>query len=97
MRLGPCLTATLAFAAAPLVGQSAGLWHYTATAPISFFRVTPLGTVVVATADRFEGLDPAAGTIIWARDDLKNLKLSRSEEHTSELQSRVDLVCRLLL
>src|SRR2546426_5230072 len=130
MRLGPCLTATLAFAAAPLVGQSAGLWHYTATAPISFFRVTPLGTVVVATADRFEGLDPAAGTIIWARDDLKNLKLSnyaaigqspfatvrvggrvelidlatgatkwrmRSEEHTSELQSPCNLVCRLLL
>src|SRR5207247_11447387 len=25
------------------------------------------------------------------------LKSSRSEEHTSELQSRVDLVCRLLL
>src|SRR5207247_8384916 len=28
--------------------------------------------------------------------DLENL-LGRSEEHTSELQSRVDLVCRLLL
>src|SRR6266536_6504302 len=26
-----------------------------------------------------------------------SLPLSRSEEHTSELQSRVDLVCRLLL
>src|SRR5213594_214395 len=98
MRLGPCLTATLAFAAAPLVGQSAGLWHYTATAPISFFRVTPLGTVVVATADRFEGLDPAAGTIIWARDDLKNLKLSndaaigQSPFATVRVGGRVELI-----
>src|SRR5438105_9711024 len=32
-------------------------------------------------------------------DALKGLRnaLARSEEHTSELQSRVDLVCRLLL
>src|SRR5207247_7288710 len=28
---------------------------------------------------------------------LETLQLVRSEEHTSELQSRVDLVCRLLL
>src|SRR5207247_10421588 len=27
----------------------------------------------------------------------KDMSLKRSEEHTSELQSRVDLVCRLLL
>ena len=76
MRFGTGLTATLVFAAAPLVAQSAGVWRYTATTPISFFRVTSLGTVVVATADRLEGLDPAAGTVIWARDDLKNLELS---------------------
>src|SRR5438105_4857052 len=30
------------------------------------------------------------------RDELRR-RISRSEEHTSELQSRVDLVCRLLL
>src|SRR5438105_7752882 len=29
--------------------------------------------------------------------DYVGLELPRSEEHTSELQSRVDLVCRLLL
>src|SRR5699024_11674422 len=29
--------------------------------------------------------------------DRANLGMSRSEEHTSELQSRFDLVCRLLL
>src|SRR5699024_12163555 len=47
---------------------------------------------------------PSAGTItldgqdIWqlaAKDFAK--KVARSEEHTSELQSRFDLVCRLLL
>src|SRR5207247_10602413 len=38
-----------------------------------------------------------------ARDDVRRLRArhpaqrGRSEEHTSELQSRVDLVCRLLL
>src|SRR5438105_7814608 len=31
------------------------------------------------------------------RAELVALRLRRSEEHTSELQSRVDLVCRLLL
>src|SRR5207247_10026518 len=31
------------------------------------------------------------------RDVLRLLGVHRSEEHTSELQSRVDLVCRLLL
>src|SRR3712207_8529506 len=34
----------------------------------------------------------------WREDDVDNLcKLARSEEHTSELQSRQYLVCRLLL
>ena len=33
----------------------------------------------------------------YARNNLKSTEISRSEEHTSELQSRSDLVCRLLL
>src|SRR5699024_11523052 len=33
----------------------------------------------------------------WHSEAGKNPSLSRSEEHTSELQSRFDLVCRLLL
>src|SRR5207247_11422938 len=32
-----------------------------------------------------------------ARQKYLNITTTRSEEHTSELQSRVDLVCRLLL
>src|SRR5699024_11903763 len=34
---------------------------------------------------------------IWADSELAVTCSSRSEEHTSELQSRFDLVCRLLL
>src|SRR5207247_5203889 len=33
----------------------------------------------------------------WAFRSATKKRRSRSEEHTSELQSRVDLVCRLLL
>src|SRR5699024_12076190 len=35
----------------------------------------------------------------WSKESVsdKNMTSRRSEEHTSELQSRIDLVCRLLL
>src|SRR5438105_9568821 len=37
-------------------------------------------------------------TLVHRTDSLMgDLSIGRSEEHTSELQSRVDLVCRLLL
>src|SRR6266496_5513600 len=42
------------------------------------------------------GVDFKTGALNFCSDDLK-CSLSRSEEHTSELQSRRDLVCRLLL
>src|SRR5438105_8652360 len=42
-----------------------------------------------AGKEREVALRTALGASSW--------RLSRSEEHTSELQSRVDLVCRLLL
>src|SRR5207249_10735759 len=35
--------------------------------------------------------------VLWQREDGTLLVWTRSEEHTSELQSRFDLVCRLLL
>src|SRR2546422_8636969 len=40
------------------------------------------------------GLAAAGGELHWADDHARQ---SRSEEHTSELQSRLHLVCRLLL
>src|SRR5438132_10884282 len=49
-----------------------------------------------------EGRKFGVGFITWALDRAPQaldevLKRSRSEEHTSELQSHSDLVCRLLL
>src|SRR6266536_5489214 len=51
-------------------------------------RATPLGIVLDA------GMAPPGRGQPGPRQAIPS---SRSEEHTSELQSRVDLVCRLLL
>src|SRR5690242_20949240 len=52
-----------------------------------------------------EGWDPVNGQSVWDKEEfalyiwdrLNELPEPRSEEHTSELQSHVNLVCRLLL
>src|SRR5699024_12425623 len=41
--------------------------------------------------------DPGRGALRGLRPRLGGIEVMRSEEHTSELQSRFDLVCRLLL
>src|SRR2546429_6729319 len=53
-----------------------------------------IGTPRIASALRFPCLASAARNALSARMRVKSL---RSEEHTSELQSRLHLVCRLLL
>src|SRR5207247_8599794 len=68
--------------------------------------VSPLSEVVWACFPRFDG-DPVSCSLLRERAgdtdfgffdvDLIDVVKDRSEEHTSELQSRVDLVCRLLL
>src|SRR5699024_12130315 len=61
-----------------------------ATAPSTFFLL------MVVLHDRSDGFWAGrhAGAPRWRTEQLP---LHRSEEHTSELQSRFDLVCRLLL
>src|SRR6266849_1468799 len=64
-----------------------------------------VGMVVLFANGRGKRLgDLAAGTIVvkdsdhvWLWQLARATRSARSEEHTSELQSRVDLVCRLLL
>src|SRR3712207_8739570 len=64
-----------------------------------------LGDKLIRVAPPHRLLDPEAGPLIAVRLNLITRKtlggletdLSRSEEHTSELQSRQYLVCRLLL
>src|SRR2546428_2571723 len=61
--------------------------------PISFFEVFPSGTVWSNYRENDGGYD-----LVLIAGNTDNIDLdSRSEEHTSELQSRSDLVCRLLL
>src|SRR2546422_7010547 len=51
-----------------------------------------------AVTDWRTSLDPMAWTRLTVRDGEKGpVAIARSEEHTSELQSRLHLVCRLLL
>src|SRR5207247_11474012 len=66
-----------------------------------------------AAGSGFGGLPPGVGgglffcphgakmfesrSALISEGEIRALRDSRSEEHTSELQSRVDLVCRLLL
>src|SRR5947207_12100000 len=50
----------------------------------------------VRRSDR-RGRVPREGAIYIARTPGRNGRVERSEEHTSELQSHSDLVCRLLL
>src|SRR5438105_7390692 len=54
------------------------------------------GDVNDRAAGKIEGREPAAQRCIQQAPFSPN-HVGRSEEHTSELQSRVDLVCRLLL
>src|SRR3989442_7585662 len=70
------------------------------TANTVYFAFLPPGVTVVAGSERscqaFCGYhDRSAGGLYYAVVPYPNC--SRSEEHTSELQSRPHLVCRLLL
>src|SRR5699024_12107945 len=53
----------------------------------------PMATASTEPAISISGLRKSYG----ANEVVRGLSLERSEEHTSELQSRFDLVCRLLL
>src|SRR2546429_968849 len=42
-------------------------------------------------------VQPRMKNVSWPKGALAKTRMQRSEEHTSELQSRLHLVCRLLL
>src|SRR5215471_7593620 len=60
-------------------------------------QVAPSPVAEYASGAGIEVLKPASPRDPGFQDRLRALAPDRSEEHTSELQSRRDLVCRLLL
>src|SRR2546427_8354162 len=62
------------------------------------FEVRLAASIGDLTRDRANGRTSGGYPRWWAQDvDPTKLVLPRSEEHTSELQSQSNLVCRLLL
>src|SRR6266704_3837571 len=64
-----------------------------------FFFFNDTATTEIYTLSLHDALPISHRHRVTAHDDghLAGRELDRSEEHTSELQSRFDLVCRLLL
>src|SRR5207247_10034023 len=60
-------------------------------------RAFPLATDQDAAVGTLRGGADEARRSLSGRNGRNHSRRKRSEEHTSELQSRVDLVCRLLL
>src|SRR5690606_39805569 len=62
-----------------------------ASTAISFIRDLPIDLVIL-----FGGVGGIIALIVWISLITVSTSNARSEEHTSELQSRENLVCRLL-
>src|SRR2546430_3976550 len=59
--------------------------------------VTKLLGILTARSHGAAATCPPCKQLVVSSDAMKNHRLARSEEHTSELQSQSNLVCRLLL
>ncbi len=64
------LSASLLASNSPITPQDTSLWRYTTTEKIEFYRVTPLGDLLVATKDEVVVLDPETGNVRWSRNDI---------------------------
>src|SRR5690349_23156235 len=63
----------------------------------TLFRSQPAPGTIVAYWDIDSGISDISGNTFDTSGTWTYTLIDRSEEHTSELQSRRDLVCRLLL
>src|SRR6185312_15735834 len=82
---------------APEVGEGAG----TSVFWLLFFFFNDTATTEIYTLSLHDALPIPAGPVDLPKEELPGIVETfadrRSEEHTSELQSRSDIVCRLLL
>lgn len=53
-----------------LSAQARPLWRYVAPDDIEFFRITSLGTLIVATKTSLAGVDPRKGSAAWTMADV---------------------------
>src|SRR5438105_15351839 len=74
-------------------------FFYHATPTTAIYTLSLHDALPIYEADKFTTLSLDAAGLPQRSEILDRYGhlISRSEEHTSELQSRVDLVCRLLL
>lgn len=83
MRLTPTRAA---FALAALVLTStpralgASMWTHAADEKIRWFELTGAGTVMVGSDAGLYSLDPETGSVVWKRDDFKEIDRDRAEE-----------------
>src|SRR5437868_13240031 len=91
----PRMIAPAAPIAPPSVGVARPIKIVPSTRKIRNSGGTITNVVCCAIADRKR--NPVNLSMIQFTTATKNANKMRSEEHTSELQSRFDLVCRLLL
>src|SRR5699024_11830469 len=80
-----------------------GLWDFTVRRPLTLARLLPEVLTLPLALHKPPSTPPSADPApdgdspTDEGEDLVVVPRARSEEHTSELQSRFDLVCRLLL
>src|SRR2546422_6941844 len=76
------------------------IFFFNDTAPTEIYTLSLHDALPISPVYRYRRTGtanrPAAGNG-WQNEPAARLRQSRSEEHTSELQSRLHLVCRLLL
>ncbi len=62
--------ATIVIPLATVQAQDTLLWRYTTTEKITFYQLTSLGDLLVATKEQVVVLDPKTGDVRWARTDI---------------------------
>src|SRR5437762_6996635 len=91
----------------PLINRShlqpAALFFFSIFPPLPTSTLFPYTTLFRSygqtelTRDLYEARDRFGGVVMHNAEDVRPHDVERSEEHTSELQSPMYLVCRLLL
>src|SRR5438132_1446417 len=90
-----------------LQARSCPMWALAASLDIDSAKGQLIGILGARQISRYFPAIPTRQSYLWFRSvfrpniicafRLKKIGITRSEEHTSELQSHSDLVCRLLL